>query len=141
MESVEMVKSPSGYSVKKEVLESVKASLARTGDPRDLSAGDFYVAYKFGLLGGMLPGWKRDLAYDKSVCSLLALAEDAEEHREVILKTSKSMNRNERDAKIVSLYKEGMKPSAVAKEIGLSQARVRGILIQAGLLETKKKGE
>lgn len=141
METTEMVKSPSGYSVRKEVLESVKATLAETKDPRSLSAGDFYVAYKFGLLEGMIPGWKRDFSSDKGVCSLLALAEDAEETREIILKASKAITRNERDAKIASLYKEGKKPSAIAKEINLSQARVRGILIQAGLLETKKKGE
>lgn len=140
--AVEMV-TCNGYSVKASIVEEIKAQLAETKDPRSLSAGDFYVAYKFGLLEGMLPGWKRSSAEKSNFGTLLDLAEDRHEYAAAIAapKAAKKGNRADRDAKIVELYGEGKKPSAIAKEIGLSQARVRGILIQAGLLVVKKKGE
>lgn len=136
--AVEMV-TCNGFSVKASIVEEIKAQLAETKDPRSLSAGDFYVAYKFGLLEGILPGWRRASAEKSSFETLLDLAEDRHEY--TAPKIAKKGNRADRDAKIVELYGEGKKPSAIAKEIGLSQARVRGILIQAGLLVVKKKGE
>lgn len=143
--AVEMV-TCNGYSVKASIVEGIKVKLAETKDPRNLSAGDFYVAYKFGLLEGMLPGWRRASAEKSGFGTLLDLAEDRHEYAAAIAavtapKIAKKGNRADRDAKIVELYREGKKPSAIAKEIGLSQTRVRGILIQAGLLVVKKKGE
>lgn len=142
--AVEMV-TCNGYSVKASIVEEIKARLAETKDPRSLSAGDFYVAYKFGLLEGMLPGWKRESAEKSPLGTLLDLAEDRHEVAQTSVRAhSKKGNRadrEERDAKIAAFYKEGKKPSAIAKELGLSQARVRGILIQANLLVVKKKGE
>lgn len=133
--AVEMV-TCNGYSAKASIVEEIKVQLAETRDPRSLSAGDFYVAYKFGLLEGMLPGWKRESAEKSPLGTLLDLAEVCAHS-----KKGNRTDREERDAKIAALYKEGKKPSAIAKELGLSQARVRGILIQANLLVVKKKGE
>lgn len=140
--AVEMV-TCNGYSVKASIVEGIKAQLAETKDPRSLSAGDFYVAYKFGLLEGMLPGWRRASAKKSGFGALLDLAEDRHEYAAAVTapKIARRGNCADRDAKIVELYGEGKKPSAIAKEIGLSQARVRGILIQARLRVIKKKGE
>lgn len=54
-------------------------------------------------------------------------------------KRASSLSKEKRDERIVASYKEGESMNSIAKQYGLSAARVRGILIEKGAHQPQKR--
>lgn len=106
--------------------KKITSVLEETKSAKSLSPADFYFAFKQGLLGGYIPDFKR--AESQEVREMKAKTAKAKEEKKRV--------RVERDTRIMTLHKEGVKIKEIAELVGLSTLRVRTI-IKKGLQDGK----